>query len=145
MRILFGIIAVLVLFLAWGQWNSANKYGSEGIKAVGVIKEITKERVRDRDDYTTGYKYIAEISFVDNKGEEIDVKKDLTVVNDKPTKNIGDDVELMYLDNNSQEVIFDSFFGRWGGFLISIVLGLAFLFAAIGGGKFNFNNKIKSN
>lgn len=125
------LFLVGLVFLVFGilQFVKVKKLTSKGIVTTGKILEIKQVETSSQDSEgytTTGYSYSPVFEFRDTKGEKHTVESRHGFANSKKFK-IGDEVEIIYLEEKPQDASIKKFGSLWSLPVILILVGVMFV------------------
>lgn len=142
-----GVILLLATFMLYRKKSALLK---DTLKTQGTVKEMIRSEVnafvdstsrddgnltfREEQNIFKGDSYAPLIEFKDRSGKKIEIKG---IASSPPRYQIGQQVAILYPENNPEKAVIDSFLEKWllivimiGFGLILLICGLLFLFIA---------------
>lgn len=117
-KYIFTVAGVSLLISAVSDYNSTRSLLDEAVSAVGIVIDLQESRSGGSVMYTPV------IQFVDNEGKVVEFAS--SVSSNPPSFAREEKVEVLYSPHDSQDVIINSFFEKWGGVFITAFIGISF-------------------
>lgn len=117
---LFTVVGVVLLIVAYWQYNETKKFIKESTIAKGTVIDL----ILDRSSSSSSGVYYPVIRFKTESGEIIEIKSDTG--SNPPSHKKGAHVQVRYISNNPYRAKIDSFFSIWFFCIISAGMGIGF-------------------
>jgi len=119
MKYIFTVIGVSLLISAMSDYNTTRSLLDAAVSAEGTVVDL-----QESSGSSGSLMYTPVIQFVDNAGKTVEFMS--SVSSNPPSYARDEKVEVLYSPHDSQDVIINSFFEKWGGAVITAILGISF-------------------
>lgn len=135
-KYLFTIIGAIILLGTSFMYKNTRGFIDKSITSQATVIDL----VYSRSSSSNSVMYTPVVQFTDGNGNEIEFLSSSS--SNPPSYNVGEEIEVLYNQENPNEAKIKSYFSIWGGVTILGILG--FIFFGVGGSIFLYY-KIKSN
>ncbi|MGF7116402.1 hypothetical protein QF017_005927 [Pseudomonas laurylsulfatiphila] len=119
----FSLVGIALLAGAMMLYKNTNNFLDNAVSETGTVVDLVKVR----GDNSITYKPVVE--FTARDGQKVEFTS--SVSSNPPSHSVGEIVEVLYLPSNVQAAKINSYARLWGGFLVTLVLGV--VFSLVGG------------
>ena len=135
---MFMFIGIMFLVEAYQRWDKSYTLIDGYVSAQGVIVEVVPYLSSRKVGKSTSLNYFPDVKYTTAKGEEVTFRSQATSKADHYKS--GDEVQVLYNENNPQEAVINSFSALWSialifgstGVLIIVFASWFFRHAAVG-------------